>query len=31
MTEGLCEARYKKQGCLRIYGIEWQKAPIGMW
>ena len=30
MMEGLCEARLKKQGCLSIYGIEYQKAGIGI-
>ena len=30
MTEGLCEARLKKQGHFSIYGIEQGKASIGM-
>ena len=30
IMEGLCEVRLKKQGRLSIYGIEQQKARIGM-
>ena len=28
MTEGLCKARLKKQGCLIIYGIEYSKKLV---
>ena len=30
MTEGLCEAKLKKQSRFSIYGIEQQKARIVM-